>query len=147
MKRKSIQQTESLDYPSFQEFHTHKKAILKTLGAGVVGLAMSSCQEPVALGGVPPIPDSSDTSCDQQGVKKKGKTINEGVPLGGSIAVPTPGVPAPPKPPKPPGEAKADKPKLDPKKKAKDPFELDPDRPMILGGIGAPAPPVRYPQA
>ena len=147
MKRKSIKKTKRPEYPSFQEFHKNKKDFLKTLGIGVVGVAMNSCQPPVALGGVPPIPDSSDTSCDQQGAGKKGKTFDEGVPLGGVIAVPTPGVPVPPKPPKPPEEVKADKPKLDPKKKAEDPFELDPERPMIRGGIGAPAPPVKYPQA
>lgn len=144
MKRKSIQQAESPDYPSFQEFDTHKKAILKTLGAGVVGLAINSCQQPVPLGGVPPVPDSSDTSCYQQGAEKKEKTFDEGVPLGGSIAVPTPGVPVPPKPP---GEAKVERPKPNPKNKVKDPFDVDPDRPTILGGIGAPAPPVKYPQA
>lgn len=147
MKRKSIKKTKRPEYPSFQEFHTNKKDWLKTLGVGAVGLAMNACQPPVPLGGVPPIPDSSDTSCDQQGSGKKGGQIDEGVPLGGVIAVPTPGVPAPPKPPKPPGEAKAEKPKPDPKKKAKDPFDRENDRPMILGGIGAPAPPVKYPQA
>jgi len=61
--RAELEETEP-NYPTFQTFRESQKVILKTVGAGAVGLAMSSCQpEPPVLGGVPPVP--SDQAAKQ----------------------------------------------------------------------------------
>ena len=88
MKRKSEQQAEAVDYPTLHTFRENQKAILKTVGAGAVGLAMSSCQpEPPVLRGVPPMPPVEGVGTATH-VGDGQVNPEEGIPLGGVVCPP-----------------------------------------------------------
>ena len=82
-------QANAPDYPTLQSFRKNRNAILKTMGVGAVGLAMSSCQpEPPVLGGVPPQPLMEGSSADKDPSFNVGdgpvKPV-EGISLGGVV--------------------------------------------------------------
>ena len=83
-------QMEVPDYPTLQSFRKNQKAILKTMGAGAVGLAMSSCQPEPPLGGLPPMPpvengSASDTSKISDHPGSDGPVRPEDITLGGVV--------------------------------------------------------------
>jgi hypothetical protein len=93
MKRKNQHQVEAPDYPTLQAFRENRKAVLKVVGAGAVGLAITSCRpEPPMLGGVPPMPPAeAGSASDDSGSsahQRDGSVHSEEVHLGGVVCPP-----------------------------------------------------------
>jgi len=127
MKRKTVEDYESPNYPSFKKFHKNRREFLSTLGLGAAGMALtSSCVKEPELGGVICEPDDFPAL--------EGDIATAEPPPAKSPEAHTAGIPAEPEQPEIPI-------KLGGEIVAPQPPKVDPEPPRIKGKIAPAQPP------